>query len=130
MPRRWSAIAARGLQGAGQEGLDLVRGRCVALEEVAALGDEGRAWWRGRRRAGSWVGIFSINGTFLPRYLHGREFRPGVSRAAVPLIGKNHLGVGVGGESIHGITRMKGGNIKQIMFHTMAGADVKKILLS
>ena len=41
--------SAAGLQGVGQEGLDLVGGRGVALEEIAALGDEGRA---GRPGAG------------------------------------------------------------------------------
>jgi hypothetical protein len=40
-------IAAGGLQGAGQEGLDLVGGRGVAVEEVAPLGQEGSA--SGRR---------------------------------------------------------------------------------
>ena len=38
-----SGRAVAGLQGVGQEGGDLVGGRGVAVEEVAALGQEGRA---------------------------------------------------------------------------------------
>jgi hypothetical protein len=36
-------VAAGGLEGAGQEGLDLVGGGGVAFEEVAALGQQGSA---------------------------------------------------------------------------------------
>ena len=45
-----------GLQGVGQEGCDLVGGRGVAVEEVAALGHEGRAGGAAGGRAGSWRG--------------------------------------------------------------------------
>ena len=45
-------VAAGGLQGVGQEGFDLVGGRGVAVEEVAALGQRGEARWRAGR-AGS-----------------------------------------------------------------------------
>ena len=50
-------IAAGGLQGPGQEGLDLGGGRGVAFQEVAPLGQEGRRAGRGgvRRQDGGEV---------------------------------------------------------------------------
>ena len=122
-----SASLPRGLQGAGEEGFDLVRGRGVAFEEVAALGHEGRA---GRRGAGSWEwAIVPTDCTVaaaiwqsLPRIVAtvgSSGLRRG--RPAVPLIGKNHLGVGVGSAGVYpwGVAAMRGWNIKRIMFHSM-----------
>ena len=55
--------AASSLEGGGQESLDLVGGRGIAFEEVAALGDEGRAgqgWCvYGRGQGRELGGIFS-----------------------------------------------------------------------
>jgi hypothetical protein len=55
------SVAVR-LQGAGEKGLDLGRGRSVAFEEIAALRHQGRAG-RGSRRQGGEVGavIFRDN---------------------------------------------------------------------
>ena len=41
------SVAGHGLQGAGEKGLDLGRGRSVAFEEIAALRHQGGAGWHG-----------------------------------------------------------------------------------
>jgi hypothetical protein len=45
--------AAAGFQSTGEEGGDLVGGRCVAVEEVVALGHQGRAARRQSGQAGA-----------------------------------------------------------------------------
>jgi hypothetical protein len=50
--RGWVGGAAAGLQGASQEGGDLLGRRGVTVEEVAALRDQGRAARRQDRQAG------------------------------------------------------------------------------
>ena len=83
-----------GFQGVSQERLDLVGGRGVALKEVAALGDEGRARWRERQSRELGINLIDQWRSFLIARLHGRQFK--VRCAAVPSVGENHLGVGAG----------------------------------
>src|SRR5262249_54752513 len=62
-PGGGGGLGARGVEGAGQEGLDLVGGRSVALEGVAPPGDE----------RGAGPGIAALRGVRSPYLLSYRK---------------------------------------------------------
>ncbi len=136
--RRRVGVAAAGLQGAGEEGFDLVGGRGVAVEEVAALGDEGRARRGVAGRAGSCGGSSRVTvhrhrmlsrQICLPRYLSCESGLSGLSVARRSVTGEvapchcsgkitlesesgssGSLNMGFAGKEVW--------NIKRIMFHS------------
>ena len=86
--------SAAGLQGVGQEGFDLVGGRGVALEEVAALGDEGRARPDVAVRQGRELGIGVIllgELHLLVRYSAPSGVQGSAWPCGVPLVGENDI---------------------------------------